>query len=159
MALTLTNHLAHHHPSHELPFYLFIYLNYILVSITNRICVYKAYNLVEANFDLWDQINIPKKGGYYYLSPCENHAHTFVLTLLGGDFSMTLNLTCPSNTSSHFSWITLYLEHAWSKSYWSFTSFLLNTFILCIICSKPNFATYGHAYCSLYDILVNSLHD
>ena len=110
-------------------------------------------------FDQWDQINIPKKGGYCTLSQCENIAHIFLLILLGEDSSMTLNLKCPSNTSSHFSWITLYPEHALSQSYWYFPRFLLNTFILWIICPKPNFTIYDHAYCSLYDILVYSLHD
>ena len=79
----------------------------------------------EAKFDLWDQINISccmwflaKKGGYYVglkYSRCENNARIFMLNILDGHLSMRLTLSYPSNKSSYFSWITLYVVHGISK--------------------------------------------
>ena len=52
--------------------------------------------------------------------------HTHVLTLYGGNLSMTISLSCPSNKSSYFFQITLSAEHAMSKCYSSSTRFSLH---------------------------------
>ena len=54
---------------------------------------------------------------YSKISPCENNACTYVLTLLGGNLSMTSTLSYSFNKTSYFSQITLYVEHAVSDTH------------------------------------------
>ena len=47
----------------------------------------------------------------YKNSVCKNMARTYMLTLLCGDLSMKINLSCPLNKSSYFSQINLYADY------------------------------------------------
>ena len=75
---------------------------------------------------------LPKKRGLPLCSKnsrCENNAPPSMLTL-GGNFCMILPLSCLSNKSSYFSWITLHAECGISKWYSSSTRFSLHTFFV-----------------------------
>ena len=51
------------------------------------------------------------------ISRCENNAWTYVLTILDGQLSMTITLSCPSNILSHFSQITPNVGYVISEWY------------------------------------------
>ena len=94
------------------------------------------YLLQGGKFDPWDQIKIsscmwlfPKKGVTTKHFLCENKAHTYVLTLLGGDLSMAHTLSCPSNKWSCFSWITFYVYDKWYSSHTRISLHTLHIFI------------------------------
>ena len=73
---------------------------------------------------------LPKNGGLLLCSKnyqCENNVCTNVVTLLSGNLSMPLTLSCLFNKSSFFSRITQYSEHAISKWYSSSTRFSFRT--------------------------------